>query len=457
MPLHFNHLLTLNPFAALAPLTPHAPHFPVFLRLTPPIVQMAMLAAGERLTIKWIGPPQAQKRHRFNGRGRGHVYDPSASAKAAARLHANEVVGLAHAIPAIPVGSPCIVDLMVRYPGPASGANLPLAHADVDNLAKFYLDAVNGGSHPLLCVFPTRPPDPPLHFFQAASHFLMVDFEIELATPPPHLSLPLSLIPLISIPVSRTCLSPSISLPPSPIGAPLGIPTSPCCVSVPPISHLPSPIAIYAVCLSLSPIGVPISHRCRHPPTPAPLRLAPANPTPPRVVPHAPFPSCGAGVAYQDDRQVVELRVRKAYGGGADGEVVMAVSVAGTAAPVAAPPAAAPPPQLADGDGDIVMAVSGAGPAAAAAAATDPEVIDLCEDPEVIDLCEDIFEDARGELPASPVTVTISYSCVQCSLPHCGREVLAAPYECQHQFCGSCCSQLGPTCPICRARCTPGW
>ena len=98
----------------------------------------------QQLVIRWVGPPNAQMRHRFNGTsrgGNGHVYDPSAVAKRLAGQHAVRVVPT---IPAIPVGTACCVDLVIRYPAPVNGAALPLARADVDNLAKFYLDAVNG-------------------------------------------------------------------------------------------------------------------------------------------------------------------------------------------------------------------------------------------------------------------------------------------------------------------------
>ena len=180
--------------------------------------------------------------------------------------------------------------------------------------------------------------------------------------------------------------------------------------------------------------------------------MSPASSLSPRCA-----PSC-LGIVYADDRQIVDLRVRKTYGGGASGEVTMTVT---TVPPIPAPN---PAPQLRamiDLTGEDV------------AAPPPPAIIDLTSGEDGPESTGCSAASAPSALSASSASsassgrrrqgrsredaITIPDSCIQCSLPHCGREALAAPYQCDHPICAACCARVGDTCPMCRSPGVPGW
>jgi len=86
-------------------------------------------------TTNWRARPLKRHRHTQSG----HVYDPSAGEKrewmVIARRHA----------PAQPMRGPLVADLEFCYQRPIKPKNsYPKSAGDVDNLAKFFLDAMNG-------------------------------------------------------------------------------------------------------------------------------------------------------------------------------------------------------------------------------------------------------------------------------------------------------------------------
>ena len=111
-----------------------------------------MTAAG-RCTVKEIafevrGNPHAQKRHRHTKSG--HIYDPSSREKQEFLLQVQR-----HA-PLTPIISPVALDCIFYFPPPKSTPKYRMddiresvvpyikKRGDIDNLAKFVMDALNG-------------------------------------------------------------------------------------------------------------------------------------------------------------------------------------------------------------------------------------------------------------------------------------------------------------------------
>jgi|TARA_Y100000310_G_scaffold268830_1_gene281686 Holliday junction resolvase RusA-like endonuclease len=94
------------------------------------------------------GNPHAQKRHRHTKTG--HTYDPSAEAKKELLMQVQR-----HA-PLTPINTPVALDCIFYFPPPKSTPKYKIENirdglvpyakkrGDIDNLAKFVLDALNG-------------------------------------------------------------------------------------------------------------------------------------------------------------------------------------------------------------------------------------------------------------------------------------------------------------------------